>query len=68
MTDTGLFGNANEIDIVLIAFPKIGKSTHGRLELLTSIFCPMLNNHFYTQINSKISNLVKDDWLLVYLL
>ena len=26
----GLFGNANEIDIVLIAFPKIGKKTkHG---------------------------------------
>ena len=30
--------NANEIDVVLIAFQKKGKSTHGQLELLTSIF------------------------------
>ena len=33
----GLFGNAIEIDKVLIAFPKIGKNTRGRLDLLTSI-------------------------------
>ena len=30
-------GNANEIDIVLIAFQKNFKNTHGWLELLTSI-------------------------------
>ena len=33
-----LIWNANEIDIVLIAFQKNGKNTPGRLELLTSIF------------------------------
>ena len=30
--------NANEIDVVLIAFQKNGKNTHGRLEFLTRIF------------------------------
>ena len=38
-----LFGNANEIDKVLIAFQKIGKNTRGRLELLTSIVLVILN-------------------------
>ena len=32
-----LFGNPNEIDIVLTTFQKFCKSTYGRLELLTSI-------------------------------
>ena len=39
MTDRlNAFKNANEINIDLIAFQKIGKNTRGRLELLTSIF------------------------------
>ena len=33
----GLFVYANEIDLVLTTFQKIGKNTHGRLELLISI-------------------------------
>ena len=33
----GIFGNANEIAMVLIAFQKIGKNTHGQLELMTSL-------------------------------
>ena len=36
--ESGLFWNANEIDIALITFPKICKNTHGWLELLMSIF------------------------------
>ena len=35
---TGLFRNANEIGMVLTAFQKISKNTHGRLDLSTSIY------------------------------